>query len=159
MQIRTLLLEILPNLIPTNLHDTGVLNRSRDLHLLIELAMHRVLDQLSQDAAERLARARLGDHAFALDHTAQGGDGADLRAYEILHFSEELVGGDGGGGVVGGGERYEGEGEVAFEGVGDADDAAFCDGGVGGDGLFYGACGDQVSFFQIQRTLFKTHQC
>ena len=44
------------------------------------------------------------------------------------------------------GERDEGEGEVAFEGVGDADDAAFGDEGGGGDGLFDCAC-VSVSFF------------
>ena len=30
---------------------------------------------------------------------------------------------------------------MAFEGIGDADDATFGDGGVGRDGLFNGACG------------------
>lgn len=38
--------------------------------------------------------------------------------------------------MCGGGERNECEGEVAFEGVGDADYAAFGDCGVRGDGLF-----------------------
>ena len=33
---------------------------------------------------------------------------------------------------------------MAFEGVGDADDAAFGDGGVGGDGLFDGAGAEAV---------------
>jgi hypothetical protein len=51
-----------------------------------------------------------------LDHAAEGRDGADLRAYEMLHFGEELGRGDGGGRVVGGGECDEGEGQVAFEG-------------------------------------------
>jgi hypothetical protein len=58
--------------------------------------------------------------------------------------------------VVGRGERYEGEGEVAFEGIGDANDAAFCDGGVGGDGLLYGACDGQVSFFESKVGSSKT---
>lgn len=61
--------------------------------------------------------------------------------------------------MVGRGERYEGEGEVAFEGIGDANDAAFCDGGVGGDGLFYGACDDQVSFFESKVGSSKTYPC
>jgi hypothetical protein len=77
-----------------------------------------------------------------------------VGADQLLHFGKEEVGRDGGGGVIGVGERYEGEGEVAFEGVGDADDAAFCDSAVGGDGLFYGACGNRVSFFRIGRTKF-----
>lgn len=49
----------------------------------------------------------------------------------------------------GGGEGDEGEGEVAFEGVGDADDAAFCDGGVGGYGLFDRARAAFASIFDI----------
>jgi hypothetical protein len=52
-----------------------------------------------------------------------------------LDFTEELVGGDGGGRVIGSGEGDEGEWEVAFECVWYANDAAFGDGGVGGDGL------------------------
>jgi hypothetical protein len=75
-----------------------------------------------------------------LDHAAERGNGADLRADKLLYFGEELVGGDGGGGVVGCGESYEGEWEVAFECVWDANDAAFGDGGVGGDSLFDGPC-------------------
>ena len=74
-----------------------------------------------------------------MDHAAEGGDGPDLVADELLDFCEEGGGGDGAGGVGGGREGDEGEGEVAFETVGDADDAAFGDGGVGGDGLFDGA--------------------
>jgi len=52
-----------------------------------------------------------------------------------LDFAEELVGGDGGGRVIGRGEGNEGEWEVAFECVRHANDAAFSDDGVGGDGL------------------------
>ena len=48
-----------------------------------------------------------------------------------------MGGEDVGGGVAGG---DEGEGEVAFHRVGDADDAGFSDGGVGEDGLFDCAC-------------------
>jgi len=52
-----------------------------------------------------------------------------------LDFAEELVGGDGGGRVIGCGEGDEGEWKVTFECVGYANDAAFGDGGVRGDGL------------------------
>lgn len=76
-----------------------------------------------------------------MHHSPQGGDGADLLADVLLDLFEEVGRGDGGGGVCGGGDGNEGEGEVAFEGVGDADDAAFGNGRVGGDGLFDGAWG------------------
>jgi hypothetical protein len=74
-----------------------------------------------------------------LDHAAQRGNGADLGADQLLHFGVELLGGDGGGWVVGCRESDEGEGEVAFEFIWDANDAALCDRRVGGDGLLDGA--------------------
>lgn len=129
------LLKILPHLLPRNLDNSHILNRSRDLNPGVEIAVDGIFQQLSQHAAEGFAAASLGDHAFALDHAAQSGDGADLVADGGLDGVEELGGGDCGGGVRGCREGDEGEGEVAFESVGDADDAAFGDGGVGGDGL------------------------
>lgn len=145
-----------------------ILDGGGDLNGLGEVGVHGVLEQLAQHAAQRLAGPRLGDHAFALDHAAEGRDGADLRAYEMLYFGEELGRGDGGGRVVGGGEGDEGEGEVAFEGcvegggslviglvkagdgeiplgtltVRDAYYAAFCDLRVGRNGLLDCACVD-----------------
>jgi hypothetical protein len=74
-----------------------------------------------------------------LNHSTERSDGADLGAHELLHFGEELVGGNSGGGVVSCGEGNEGEWEMAFECVWDADDAAFGDGRVGRDSLFDGA--------------------
>ena len=141
MQLRPFLLEILSHLLPRHLHDARILHRRRHLHLLRKLAMHRILHQLPQHPPQRLAAPSLGDHAFALHHPPKGGDGADLLADVLLDLFVEVGGGDGGRGVGRGGEGYEGEGEVAFEGVGDADDAALGNGRVGGDGLFDGAWG------------------
>ncbi|KFY88928.1 hypothetical protein V500_06040 [Pseudogymnoascus sp. VKM F-4518 (FW-2643)] len=102
--------------------------------------MHRILQQLPQDPPQRLARARLGDHILPLDRASEGCNRADLGAYQALDLGEDRRGGRGGGGVSGRGERDECEGEVALEGVGDADDAAFGDEGGGGDGLFDCSC-------------------
>ena len=74
-----------------------------------------------------------------MDHAAKGGDGANLLADELLDFFEEIVGWDGGVGVVRRGEGDEGKGEMAFERVGNADNTAFGNGRMGGDGLFDGA--------------------
>lgn len=95
MNLPTPLLEILPDLLPRHLDHAGILHRGGDLHGLVELRMHGVLDQLSHHTAQGLAGSRLGDHILALDHAAEGGDGADLCADECLHFVEERGGGDG----------------------------------------------------------------
>jgi hypothetical protein len=70
-----------------------------------------------------------------LDDAPQRGDGTDLFPDESLDLMRDIFGGDGGGGVRRGRERDEGKGELALEGVGDADDAGFGDEGMGGDGL------------------------
>lgn len=86
--------------------------------------MDRVLEQLAQDSPQRLARARLGDHALAPDHPAQRGDGANLGADKLLDLLEQLF------------VRFdiavfrsadEGERKLALEGVGDANHACFGD--------------------------------
>ncbi len=75
-----------------------------------------------------------------MDDSAKGCDSADLRSDKFLNFAEELIRGNRGWRMVGGREGDEGEGEVAFEGVGDAYDATLGYTRMGGDGLFDGAC-------------------
>lgn len=132
------LAKIPPHPLPRNLDNPNILHRRRHIHHLVHLPMHRILHQLPQHPAQRLAGPRLGDHAPALNHAAQRGDGADLVADERLDLGQELRVGNG----LGGGDK--GEGEVAFECVGDADDAGFGDERVGGDGLLEGAGAEAV---------------
>lgn len=136
MQAPPFLFEVLRDLLPRHLHNSSIFHRRRDLHLFIKVSMHCILDQLPQHPPQRLSRPSFGNHAFALDHAAKRGNGADLGTDKLLYFCEKLVRGDGGGRVVGCGESNEGKWEVAFQFVWDADDAAFGDGGVGGDSLF-----------------------
>jgi hypothetical protein len=125
-----LLLEVLPDLPPRHLHRRRILHRRRNLHLLFEFPVHRILHQLPQDPPQRLATAGLGDHAFTLDHATERGYRSDLFADQLLDFFDQLIGWDGRGGVVGCGERDEGEGEVAFQRIWDSDDAALSDCGM-----------------------------
>jgi hypothetical protein len=90
VQIRTLLLEVLSNLIPTHLHHAGILHRGRNLYFLVELPMHRVLNQLPQYASQCLTRPGLRNHTLALYHTTERCYGSDLGPHELLHFGEEL---------------------------------------------------------------------
>lgn len=122
------LLEILRDLLPRHRYNRSILHRSRNLNLFIKLAMHCVLHQLSQHSSQRLSRSGFGNHAFALDHTAQRCDGANLGADELLYFGKELIRRYGRGWVVCCGECDESEWEVTFECVWDTDDAAFGDG-------------------------------
>ena len=132
------LAKIPPHPLPRNLDNPNILDRRRHINRLVHLPMHRILHQLPQHPAQRLARPCLGDHAPALNHAAQRGDGADLAADKLLDLGQELRVGNG----LGGGDK--GEGEVAFKGIGNADDTGFGDERVGGDGLLEGACAEAV---------------
>ena len=123
----TLLPKILRNLLPRHLNDRRILHGSRHLDLLIKLVMHSIIQQLPQNSPERLTGASLRYHTLTLDRTTEGSDGADLAADETLDLFEDLVGDDGRVGVVVLGEGDEGEWELAFEFVGDADYATFGD--------------------------------
>lgn len=123
-----------------HVHNRRVLDGARHRNVLFKVTVHRILDQLAQHAPQRLAGPRLGDHALALDDAAQRRNGADLLAHRLLQLLGQLVVGNGRGRVVGCGERDEGKGELALEGVWDADDAALCHEWVGGDGLLDSAC-------------------
>lgn len=132
--------KVRPHLVPRHVHRRRVLDRARHRHRPRKLAVHRILRQLAQHPPQRLARARLGDHALALDDAAERGNGADLLAHQRLDLGRQLVGGDGRRGMVAGGERDKGKGQLALEGVGDADDAALGDEGMGRYGLLDAAC-------------------
>lgn len=83
-------LKILPNTLPRNVHNLDILNSRRDIDRGIKLTLNSMFDQLAQDTAEGLPAPRFGDHAAALDHAAQGGDGADLFADEGVDFVEKV---------------------------------------------------------------------
>src|SRR5699024_4916263 len=91
--------EILPNPPPRNLNHLPILHRRRHTaNPPLDLPTHPHLHQLPQNPSQRLPTARLGDHATALDHSAQRRDRADLFAHEFVHGVEELsrwFGGDG----------------------------------------------------------------
>ncbi len=140
MQASPLLLEILPDPTPCHLNHARILDRRGNLHFLVEIAVDRVLDQLSKHPPQRLARPRLGDHPFALDHAAQRCDRTDLLPHRLLDALEQFVGRNGRRGMVGGGEGDEREGKLSLQGVGYADYAAFGDVGVRRDRLLDGTC-------------------
>ena len=56
------------------------------------------------------------------------------------------------------GKCYEGEGEVAFQGIGDADYAAFRDDGVRGDCLLDGTCEVSIIVFHSKWKIGLSYQ-
>ena len=125
-----LALKVVPDPDARDVHHAGVLDRRRHRDGLVELAVGGVLDELAEHAAQRLAGARLGDHAAALDQAAERGDGADLGPHEPLDLAQELRVRD----VPA--RAHEGEGHLALERVGDAHHAGLGHQGVARDGLF-----------------------
>lgn len=125
--LQTLLLEEQRHPLPRNINNSFILHSGWNVHFLIEVTLHSVLNQLLQHTSQRLPRPCLWYHAATLDHTAQRGDGPNLVTDLLVNGIEELLGwgcrevisGSGGAG------RDEGEGEVAFHGIGDADYAGF----------------------------------
>lgn len=129
--LATALLKVLLDLSPSNLHNGRILHGARHCDLLGKLTINTILDQFSEYTSQRLARPRLGNHAFALDDASQRRKCANLLTYKQLDLARNLGVWHSGLWVFRDGEGDECEGELAFELVGNADYAAFCDKWVG----------------------------
>lgn len=89
-----LLAEVLGHLLPRHRDGGGVLDGRGPLDLGVVVLVHRVLHELAQDPAQRLARARLRDHPLPLDDAPEGRDPADLPLHALLDLARELCVGD-----------------------------------------------------------------
>ncbi|EPJ40338.1 hypothetical protein STAFG_2587 [Streptomyces afghaniensis 772] len=89
----------------------------------------------------RILPERVLGRAATTVTSVEGGDGADAVAYELDEFGLGLARFA----VAAGFQDDEAARDLALEFVGDADDGAFGDVGVGGQGLFHAAGGQAVS--------------
>lgn len=90
--------------------------------------------------AQDLSRAGLGQGRHDCD-VLEGGDGADAVAHELDEFGLDLSRFTVGPAL----QNDEAARDLSLECVGDADDGAFGDVGVGGQGLFHAAGGQPVA--------------
>lgn len=95
MQV-ALLLKILFDLPPCSVHHTRIFHSAGNANAPIKLAVHRILHQLLQHAAQRLARPCPWDDPLALHNAAEGCNRADLSAHQALDLRRQRRVRDGG---------------------------------------------------------------